>query len=219
MPQFEKTDINRVRRVPERGHYDRATVYKIVDSSLYCHVAFVEEGRPYVIPTLHARDGDEILLHGATSSRLIRHIKQGNPICIAVTHVDAIVLARSVFHHSINYRSAVLFGRGYAKEGDEATLAALEKFTERLVPGRWADARHPNAQELKATAVVAMPIETASAKIRSGPAKDDEEDYTLAHWAGLVPLVSAYGTPEADARLADDVTLPDYLVDFLGGVG
>ena len=217
MSKFEVSSTNRVRRVPERGQYERETIYGIVDSALYCHVALVQEGRPFVIPTLHARRDDEILLHGANSSRLIRHIAEGHPVSIAVTHVDAIVLARSVFHHSINYRSVVLFGRGYRVEGAEATLDALEAFTERLLPGRWADARPPNRQELRATAVVAVPIETASAKVRSGPPGDDEADYELDHWAGLLPIVRDYGLPEADPRLSEDIVLPDYLIDFLKG--
>ena len=135
MSEYKKTEVNRVRRVPERGQYDKETIYGIVDDALICHVGFVQEGRPFVIPTLHARQGDEILLHGATTSRLIRHVQAGHEVCLTMTHVDGIVLARSVFHHSINYRSAVLFGRGHLLEGDEATMAALEYFTERLMPG------------------------------------------------------------------------------------
>ena len=216
MSEFIKSDINRVRRVPERCRYDKETVYSIVDAALICHVAFVQNGRPFLIPTLHARIGDEILLHGATTSRLIRHVQAGHELCLAMTHVDGIVLARSVFHHSINYRSAVLFGQGYSVDGDEATLAALEQFTERLLPGRWADSRPPNRKELKATAVVAIPIDTASAKVRTGPPGDDEEDYALPHWAGVLPLKQTFGEPQADGRLAADTAIPDYILNFIG---
>jgi nitroimidazol reductase NimA-like FMN-containing flavoprotein (pyridoxamine 5'-phosphate oxidase superfamily) len=214
LTEYEQTEINRVRRVPLRGHYDSETIYDIVDDALICHVGFVHGGRPFVIPTLHARRDNEILLHGATTSRLIRHVQAGHEICITMTHVDGIVLARSVFHHSINYRSVVLFGRGHLVEGDEATMAALEHITDRLMPGRWADARSPNRKELKATAVVAMPIETASAKVRSGPPGDDEEDYALPVWAGVLPIIQHVGLPEADGRSADDIVLPDYVVNY-----
>ena len=215
MTEYKPTEVSRVRRVPERGQYDKETIYGIVDDALICHVGFVQEGRPFVIPTLHARQGDEILLHGATTSRLIRHVQAGHEVCLTMTHVDGIVLARSVFHHSLNYRSAVLFGRGYLLEGDEATMAALEYFTERLMPGRWVDARSPNRKELKATAVVAVPIEMASAKVRSGPPGDDEEDYTLPVWAGVLPIVQKVGLPEADGRLAEEIAVPDYVVKYM----
>ena len=214
MSEYKKTEVNRVRRVPKRGVYDKETIYSIVDDALICHVGFVQEGRPFVIPTMHARRDDEILLHGATTSRLIRHVQAGNEICLTMTHLDGIVLARSVFHHSLNYRSALLFGRGYLVEGDEAKMAALELFTERLMPGRWADARSPNRKELKATAVVAIPIEMASAKVRSGPPGDDEEDYALPVWAGVLPIDRVVGPPEADGRLAEDIAVPDYVVKF-----
>ena len=215
MSEFERSTINRVRRVPDRGKYDKETIYSIVDDALVCHVAFVQDGRPFVIPTLHARRDDEILLHGATTSRLIRHVAAGNELCLAITHVDGIVLARSVFHHSINYRAAVLFGRGYLVEGDKKSMAALQQFTERLLPGRWSDARQPNQKELKATSVVAIPIESASAKIRTGPPVDDEEDYMLPVWAGILPLVQSFGIPEADGRLADDIIVPEYLARYV----
>jgi nitroimidazol reductase NimA-like FMN-containing flavoprotein (pyridoxamine 5'-phosphate oxidase superfamily) len=217
--EYKPTEISRVRRVPERGVYDKETIYGIVDDALICHVGFVQEGQPFVIPTMHARRDDEILLHGATTSRLIRHVQAGHEVCVTMTHLDGIVLARSVFSHSLNYRSAVLFGRGYLVEGDEATMAALEQFTERLMPGRWADARSPNRKELKATAVVAIPIEMASAKVRSGPPGDDEEDYALPVWAGVLPVVQEVGAPEADGRLAEEIALPDYLVKYLAERG
>lgn len=217
MTEFPQTAQNRVRRMPTRGAYDKATIYPIVDEALICHVGLMEEEQPVVIPTLHARDGDQILLHGATTSRLLRYAATGAPLCITVTHVDGLVLARSIFHHSINYRSAVLFGRGTLIEGDAAKLTALARFTEKLIPGRWDDARMPNAVELKATAVVAVTIESASAKIRTGPPKDDEEDYALAVWAGVLPLHQSVGDLQPDERLDPAVAVPGYLRGYRRG--
>lgn len=211
MSEFAQTTLNRVRRVPARGVYDQETIYPIVDAALICHVGLVEEGQPIVIPTLHARRGDEILLHGATTSRLMRYAASGAPLCITVTHVDGLVLARSVFHHSANYRSAVLFGKGYLIEGEDEKMAALKIFTEKLIPGRWADARIPNVTELKATSVVTMAIESASAKIRTGPPKDDEEDYALDVWAGVLPMQQIVGTLEVDPASRHEVPVPTYL--------
>ena len=216
MSEFERTELNRVRRVPARGVYDRATIYPIVDAALICHVGLVEEGQPIVIPTLHARRGDEILLHGATTSRLMRYAASGAPLCITVTHVDGLVLARSVFHHSANYRSAVLFGKGDLIEDEDEKMAALELFTEKLIPGRWADARIPNATELKATSVVTVTIESASAKIRTGPPKDDEEDYALNVWAGVLPMQQITGAPEVDPASRHEVPVPAYLHAWQG---
>ncbi len=215
MENFEVSERNRVRRVPDRGIYDKETVYQIVDDGLICHVGFVIDGRPFVIPTMHARREDEILLHGATSSRLMRHMADGNEVCITVTHVDGLVLARSVVHHSANYRSVVLFGRGRLLNGDEAKLDALEAFTSRLIPGRWQDSRPPNRKELKATSVVVVKIDMASAKVRIGPPKDDEEDYKLPHWAGVLPLRTVAGEPEADGRLPDRTAIPGYIRDYV----
>jgi nitroimidazol reductase NimA-like FMN-containing flavoprotein (pyridoxamine 5'-phosphate oxidase superfamily) len=197
--------------MPARGAYDRATIYPIVDGALICHVGIVDAGQPIVIPTLHARQEDAILLHGASTSRLLRYAASGAPLCITVTHVDGLVLARSVFHHSVNYRSAVLFGHGRLIEDEDEKMAALAAFTEKLIPGRWSDARLPNAIELKATAAVAVTIESASAKIRSGPPKDDDEDYALPVWAGVLPIHQQWGDPEADALLSPEITLPEYL--------
>ena len=215
MSQFELTGKNRVRRVPERGAYDKETIYEIIDGALICHVGFVIEGEPFVIPTLIARQNDQILLHGATSSRLMRHIQSGSALSIAVTHVDGLVLARSVFHHSINYRSAVLFGSGEIINDREEKLEALRQFTERLVPGRWEDARQPNEIELKATAVAAVTIDLASAKVRSGPPGDDAKDYSLPVWAGVLPLRHGYEDPIADERLDPDLAVPEYLQNLV----
>jgi nitroimidazol reductase NimA-like FMN-containing flavoprotein (pyridoxamine 5'-phosphate oxidase superfamily) len=214
---FPKTTRNKVKRLPERGHYDTATIYPIVDAALICHVGFVLEGQPFVIPTLHARQGDTILLHGAKGSRLLRYVQTGGQVCITVTHVDGIVLARSVFHHSINYRSAVLFGKGAVIVDAQAQLQALEAFTERLIPGRWQDARPPNALELKQTTVVAVQIESASAKLRSGPPGDEADDLDLPVWAGVLPIRQVAGAPLADPQLRPGVELPDYIRDFDAG--
>lgn len=215
MTHFEKTEKNRVKRVPERGIYDKETIYAIVDDALIGHVGFVIEGEPFVIPTLIARQNDQILLHGATSSRLMRHVQAGGALSIAVTHVDGLVLARSIFHHSINYRSAVLFGTGAIVADREAKLEALKQFSERLLPGRWEDARQPNEIELKATAVAAVTIELASAKVRTGPPGDDDDDYSLPVWAGVLPLNQVYGQPLADDRLDPDIAVPDYIQELI----
>ena len=187
MTTFEKTNRNRVRRVPERGQYDSATVYEIFDAALICHVGIVDAGQPVVIPMLHARDDDKLLLHGATSSRLQRALQAGQPICATVTHVDGLVLARSIYHHSMNYRSAVIFGRGSLISDETEKLAALKRFSEKMMPGRWQEARLPSDNEFKATSIVSVEIESASAKIRTGSPGDDEEDYALPVWAGCGP--------------------------------
>ncbi len=215
MSDFPKDDRNRVVRKPERGQYDKNVIYPIIDAALICHVAFVVGNQPYVIPTLHARDGDDLLLHGASTSRLIEHAGAGSPLCVAITHIDALVLARSVFNHSIDYRSAVLFGCGQLVESPAEKMRALEAFTERLMPGRWYDAREPNTQELKATGVVRMPIDLASAKVRTGPPKDDAEDMGLSVWAGLVPVRTTYGQPVGAPDLMPGTSVPAYLRTFL----
>ena len=156
MTDFEITDLNKIHRLPKRGHYDRETIYGILDATILCHVGFVQDGQPFVIPTNYARQGDTLFLHGATTSRLIRHVGEGGPVCISVAILDGLVLAKSAFHHSVNYRSAVVFGRGRLVEDDAEKLRALELFTERVVPGRWQEVRPPNRQELKATAVAAI---------------------------------------------------------------
>lgn len=212
--RFSAVDRNRVKRVPERGQYEKEDVYAILDAALICHVAFIQDDQPFVIPTLHARDGDRLLLHGATTSRLIKHVTAGNEVSIAVTLVDGLVLARSVFHHSVNYRSAVIFGRGRQLD-DAGKMDALARFTEKLVPGRWDDARLPNSTELKATAVVAVPIDLASAKVRTGGPKDDAEDYALPVWAGVVPMTTRYLPPVTDPAMTTDAPVPPYVADLI----
>jgi RimJ/RimL family protein N-acetyltransferase/nitroimidazol reductase NimA-like FMN-containing flavoprotein (pyridoxamine 5'-phosphate oxidase superfamily) len=215
---FAKTPRNKVKRLAERGSYDPAIIYPIVDAALICHVGFVLGGQPYMIPTLHARQGDTILLHGAKGSRMLRHVAAGGEVCIAMTLTDGIVLARSVFHHSINYRSAVLFGRGAPITDDDARMAALEAFTERLLPGRWADARPPNLVELKQTTIVAVPIESASAKTRGGPPGDEPADLDLPVWAGVLPLRQLAEAPQADPTLRPGIDIPDYLVRYVRAI-
>jgi len=204
----------RVVREPERGVYDRATAYKILDEGFICHVGFIADGQPYVIPTSYGRKNDNLYIHGSAASRMLRQLDRGVPVCITVTLLDGLVLARSVFNHSINYRSAVIFGRGARIVDAAARLQALHAFTERLLPGRWQDARQPTEVELKQTTIVAVPIESASAKIRSGPPKDDEPDLDLPVWAGVLPLRLARGVPVADPQLGIEIAVPEYIRDY-----
>ena len=197
--------------MPRRGHYDRETVHAIIDEALVCHVAFAVDGVPTVIPTLHARRDDALLIHGAKTSRLLRHVAEGNPVSVAITLLDGIVLARSVFHHSMNYRSVVLHGSGRLLETDEDKLWALQAFAEHIARGRWADARRPTRKELRATSVVSIPIEVAAAKVRTGPPLDEDEDYELPVWAGVVPLTLRAGNVIPDPRLAPDLAVPSYV--------
>lgn len=214
MTDFIKTDTTRIRRLPKRGHYDRATIYQILDEALICHVGFLEAGQPYVIPINFARMGDALVMHGARASRLLCHIADGHPVCVEATVVDGLVLARAVFHHSVNYRSVVLFGRGKLIQKDEQKLAALEAITEHLIPGRWQEARLPNRKELNATSVVTIEIESASAKVRTGPPVDDEADYSLPVWAGLLPIEASPLPPIRDEQQAEDVPLPAYVAGY-----
>lgn len=214
MIQFPKTDQNRIKRLPERGHYDRETIYRILDEALICHAGFVEKGQPYVIPINFARVGDTILLHGAKASRLLKYIEAGYPVCVTVTLVDGLVLARSVFHHSVNYRSVVVFGKGRPVQDEQEKLAALKAITEHLIPGRWQEARLPNRKEMNATRVVSIKIDEASAKIRMGPPGDEPEDYALPVWAGVLPLQEIPLTPIRDELLPEEVPLPTYIAKY-----
>ena len=212
--EFEKTNLNRVKRMPDRGKYDAETIYPIVDDSLICHVGFVDHGRAIVIPTILARDGDKLLLHGSSKSRMMMHIAAGNEVCITVTHLDGLVLARSSMHHSMNYRSAVLYGTGKIIDDPNAKTRALGIFTDKLIPGRWDDARKPNAIETKATMICEINIESASAKIRTGPPGDDDEDYALDVWEGILPMRQVFGSLIEDPLLKDGVEVPQYLTDY-----
>ncbi len=202
---------SKINRLPSRGYYDKETINQIIDEALYCHVSFVHRNQPYIIPTIHARMGDSIVLHGAKGSRMLKHIAEGNEICIAITLMDGLVLARSVFHHSMNYRAVVIFGKGKLLENKVKKLEALKTITEHLIPGRWEDARKPNEKELNATTVVSIDIDEASAKIRTGPPKDDDEDYNLPVWAGVIPILQKFDSPENDPKLSEDIVLPNYI--------
>ncbi len=214
MSEFPKTPRNRVKRLPKRAAYDRGAVYAVVDSAPICHVGFVQDGQPFVLPTIHARINDTLIIHGSTASRMMKQLGSGAELCVTMTHLDGLVLARSAFHHSMNYRSAVLFGRGEMIRDRAEKLEALEAVSEHLVPGRWAEIRQPTDQELKATTVVRMPIESASVKTRTGDPIDDEADYALPIWAGVLPIVAAPGALQADAKLAPDIAIPRHLAVF-----
>ena len=205
------TDRTRVRRVPQRGAYERETIEAILDETLISHVGFVHEGQPVVIPTLHARLGDRLYLHGSAASRMLRTLQKGVPVCVTATLVDGLVLARSAFHHSVNYRSVVVFGTATMVEPGDETVNVLELFTEKLVPGRWADVRPPTRQELKGTKVLSLPLDEASAKVRTGPPIDEDEDYDLPVWAGVLPLSTNVAEPEPDPRLDPAIETPGYL--------
>ncbi|MGC2162895.1 MAG: pyridoxamine 5'-phosphate oxidase family protein [Silvibacterium sp.] len=201
----------RVARLPKRGDYSQETIYGILDAGFLCHVGFVVDGQPYVIPTGYGRVGDVLYLHGSAASRMLRTLAGGVDVCVTVTLLDGIVLARSAFHHSMNYRSVVMLGKALPVEGDEEKKAALRVISEQIIAGRWEDVRKPTAQELKATLVLALPIAEASAKMRTGPPLDEEEDYALDVWAGVLPLAMRAGDPVPDPRLVAGVKLPPYL--------
>lgn len=201
----------RLRRRRDRGSYEREVIDAILDEALVAHVGLVDgAGQPLVIPMLHARCGDLVYLHGSAGGRTMRALGGGAPACVTVSLIDGLVLARSAMHHSANYRSAVLLGRAWSVEAATEKRAALRAIVEHIVPGRWPDVRHPTDNELKATAVLAMRIEEASAKVRSGPPLDDDEDYALPTWAGVIPLSTNAGEPRADPRLAPAIDPPHY---------
>lgn len=212
MANFSKTDKTTITRMPKRGVYDQETVYSILDEALFCTVAYVREGEPFQIPTGFCRVGDKLYIHGSVGSFYMRELAEKNlPVCISATLIDGLVLARSAFHHSVNYRSVVMFAQP-EKVTDEAELyTAFEIFTNKMQPGRWDDVRKPGSGEWKATMVLSFKIEEASAKVRTGGPKDDEEDYDLPMWAGVVPLRLEKQSPIADELRKKDVPLPAYL--------
>jgi uncharacterized protein len=214
MSQFTPTARTRVKRLPDRGKYDRGTVFAILDEGLVCHVGFAVDGQPFVIPTLYARVAEQLYIHGSAASRMLRTLAGGVQICVTVTLVDALVLARAAFHHSMNYRSVVVLGRATLVEGREEQLKALEAFTEQIVRGRWNDVRQPNESELKQTTVLALPLEEVSAKVRAGGPKDEKEDYDLPIWSGLLPLPIVPGTPVPDPALRFNLDPPKYLLNY-----
>lgn len=206
-----KSKKTAVKRLPARGAYDRDTIYSILGEAFICHVGFFVDGQLYVIPTVFARIGDDLYIHGSSASRMLRSLAKGIDVCVTVTLIDGLVLARSAFHHSINYRSVVILGKAELVEDTEEKNKALEAFTEHVIPGRWAEVRWPTELELKATTVLRLPITEASAKIRTGDPKDDEEDYGMDVWAGVLPLNHIPSKPVPDTRLSDSINVPDYV--------
>lgn len=211
---FALQERSTLKRLPLRGSYDRATVYEILDEGLICHVGFVVEGQPYVIPTGYGRVGDKLYIHGSRASRMLKALRDGAEVCLTVTLLDGLVLARSAFHHSMNYRSVVVFGEAILVEDREEKMEALRAFSEHIIPGRWAEVRPPNEKELNATIVLMLPLNEASAKIRTGPPVDDEEDYDLPVWAGELPLRLVASNAIKDPRLKTETPLPEYVCDY-----
>jgi nitroimidazol reductase NimA-like FMN-containing flavoprotein (pyridoxamine 5'-phosphate oxidase superfamily) len=215
MPEHVATsDRTRIVREPQRAVYDRELIYKILDEGFVCHVGFTADGQTFVIPTMYARVGDALYFHGSAASRMLRGVSTGLNVCITVTLADGLVLARSVFNHSMNYRSAVALGNAsMVDEGDEK-LDALRAFTEKILPGRWNDARQPNEKELKATSILRLPLTEISAKVRTGGVEDDAEDYALPVWAGVVPLRLVADAPLRDERCDPALPTPAYAANF-----
>ena len=208
------TTRTRVVREPDRGVYDRETAYRILDEGFICHVGFAVDNQPFVIPTAYGRKDANLYIHGSAASRMLRQMNQGGPVCVTVTLLDGLVVARSVFNHSMNYRSVVILGSATLVEDQEGKLAALRVVSEHIIPGRWDDARQPNERELKATSVLRVPIEEFSAKVRTGPPIDDEEDYSFPTWAGVIPLKMKIGKTISDARLDPDREAPSYIKNY-----
>ena len=211
MSDFPKTDRNEVRRLAKRGKYDRETIHKILDEGFVCHVAFAVDGQPFIVPTLYARVEDSIFIHGSHISRMLKNLSEGIDVCVSVTLVDGIVLARSAFNHSMNYRSVVVFGKGKLIEDDKEKLSALKAISDHVLKHRWEDCREPTEKELNVTSVIKIKIEEASAKIREGDPVDDKKDYETNFWAGVLPIETKFGKPIADAKLDENIELPDYL--------
>jgi len=207
---YTPTPRTRLVREADRAIYDRETAYRILDEGFLCHVGFVTDGQPFVIPTSYGRSRDNLYIHGSAASRMLRHLKEGVPVCVTVTLLEGLVLARSIFNHSMNYRSVVVLGKATLVDDPVEKLEALHLLSEHIIPGRWADSRQPNERELKATSVLRLPIEEFSAKVRLGPPVDDEEDYLFPTWAGVVPLEMKAGEPIDDARLDPARGVPAY---------
>jgi len=211
---YTPTARTRVTREPHRGIYDRAIAYQILDEGFICHVGFVIDNQPFVIPTGYGRAGDNLYIHGSAASRMLRNLDQGVPVCVTVTLLDGLVLARSIFNQSMNYRSVVVLGTAVAVEDPKEKLEALRALSDHILPGRWADVRQPNDKELKATLVMRLPITEFSAKVRQGPPIDDEEDYSFPTWAGVVPLKMQTGAPINDPRLDPACEVPLYAKNY-----
>jgi nitroimidazol reductase NimA-like FMN-containing flavoprotein (pyridoxamine 5'-phosphate oxidase superfamily) len=211
MKEFTPTQRTTLKRLPKRANYEQDTVYQILDEGLVCHVGFVVDNQPYVIPTAYGRVEDKLYIHGSPASRMLRTLQAGIQVCVTVTLLDGLVLARSAFHHSMNYRSVVVFGTASVVSDPEDKLKALHAFTEHIVPGRWDEVRQPNRNELAGTLVLSLPLIEASAKVRTGPPVDDEADYELPVWAGEIPLRLVAGTPINDPRLKPGIVPSPYL--------
>jgi nitroimidazol reductase NimA-like FMN-containing flavoprotein (pyridoxamine 5'-phosphate oxidase superfamily) len=208
------TTRTRVVREADRGVYDREAVYKILDEGFICHVGFNVDGQPFVIPTSYGRAGDNLYIHGSAASRMLRNLDSAIPVCVTVTLLDGLVLARSIFNHSMNYRSVVILGTALVVQDPAEKLEALRSLSEHILPGRWAESRHPNERELKATNALRLPITEFSAKVRQGPPIDDEEDYPFRTWAGVIPLQMVAGAPVADARCPSEIPAPAYVTEY-----
>ena len=211
---FSVTERTRVVREPQRAIYDRAAIYKILDEGFICHVGFAVDGQPFVIPTMYARVGDAIYFHGSAASRMLRNVSAGVSVCVTVTLVDGLVLARSVFNHSMNYRSVVALGMATLVDAGAEKLEALRGFTEKILPGRWEEARQPNEKELKATSILRLALNEVSAKVRVGPPEDDAEDYALEIWAGVLPMELKAGAPIRDERCDAAIAVPGYVSNY-----
>ena len=216
MKTYPISNRSRVKRISNKSDYSKETVHAIIDEALFCHLGIIHDGKPVVIPTIHARMGDHIVFHGSNASRLLK-ISNNNEICVTITLLDGLVMARSLFNSSMNYRSAVIFGKGEIIKDHDERMAAFKSITDHIAPGRWDDARQPNNSELKQTSVVRMPIDEASAKISVGPPDDEDEDYALDYWAGVIPINQTYGEPESDPILQEGITIPGYLKNYCRG--
>lgn len=212
--KIEQTNRTKLKRIPKRGNFNRETINQILDESFVCHVGFTVENQPFVIPTLYARTGDNLLIHGSAASRMMRNLSNGIEVCVTVTLIDGLVLARSAFHHSINYRSVVIFGKAKVVSDENEKFDALRAFTEHIVPNRWSEIRPPSANELKGTTVLSLPLTEASAKIRTGNPVDDEEDYDLNVWAGVLPLNLTTGQAINDDRLKSGIAVPPNILNY-----
>ncbi|MBW4519786.1 MAG: pyridoxamine 5'-phosphate oxidase family protein [Scytolyngbya sp. HA4215-MV1] len=211
---LEVTQRTKIRRSPQRGQYDRTLIYQILDEGLICHVGFVVEGQPFVIPTAYGRVDDRLYLHGSPASRMLRTLQQDVEVCVTVTLLDGLVLARSAYHHSMNYRSVVVFGKATVVEAEQEKFEALRAFTEHVMPDRWAEVRIPSRQEMSGTLVLALPLTEASAKMRTGGPLDDEADYTLPVWAGELPLRLTTNAAIPDSHLLSGIGIPAYVQDY-----
>ena len=214
MTQIAETARTALKRLPQRGSFDREEINKILDEGFICHVGFNVDGQPFVIPTGYARVGDSLIIHGSQASRMLRTLEQGIEVCVTVTLLDGLVLARSAFHHSMNYRSVVVFGRATKIEDRAEKLAALRALSEHMIPGRWDDVRGPNESEFRQTTVLSLPLTEASAKVRTGPPLDDEEDYALPIWAGVIPLKIDAEPPISDPKLPKGILPPAYATRY-----